>query len=234
MLLEQQQHNTHLRFKMALKFSEAKGGAAKSSVDLFAYKDGEQSLRLFGDILPRYMYWCPSAKGKDLPVECLSFDREKERFTNVEVDHVLEFFPLDKNGKPHRPNWSYTMQCIDLADGKVKVLPLKRKLLAQIQDVAGQLGLDPTDPDTGFDIVFKRVKTGPNVFNVEYNIQVLKCKARSLTDAERSAIAEAKPISEIYPRPSPEEVRALLVKITTPDAGDDAGTDQEALNDLPQ
>lgn len=216
---------------MALKFTDSKGGAAKSSVDLFQYKDGEQSFRLFGDILPRYMYWVPTPKGKDLPVECLSFDRQKERFTNVEVDHVLEFFPKGKDGKPNRPDWSYTMQCIDLSDGKAKVLPLKRKLLAQIQDVAGQLGLDPTDTTTGFDIVFKRVKTGPNVFNVEYTVQVLKCKERALTSAELAVVAATKPIEEVYPRPSADEVRGLLVKITTPTEEDNT-TDSESVSDL--
>jgi hypothetical protein len=214
-----------------MKFSESKGGAAKSSVDLFQYKDGEQSFRLFGDILPRYMYWVPTAKGKDLPVECLSFDRDKERFTNVETDHVLEFFPTDKENRPNRPQWSYTIQAIDLADGKAKVVPLKKKLLLQIQDVASQLGLDPTDTETGFDVVFKRVKTGPNVFNVEYTVQVLKCKQRALTPAELEVVNSAKAISEIYPRPSPEEVRALLVKITTPEATE-ADTDKEAVSDL--
>lgn len=218
---------------MSLKFSEAKGGAAKGSVDLFQYKDGEQSFRLFGNILPRYMYWVPTVKGKDLPVECLSFDRDKERFTNVEVDHVLEFFPQNPKDptKPNRPDWSYTIQGIDLADGKAKVIPLKRKLLAQIQDVAGQLGLDPTDPESGFDIVFKRVKTGPNVFNVEYTVQVLKCKPRALNAAELAVVEEAKAISEIYPRPTADEVRALLVKITTPEAPE-GSTDKEAVSDL--
>ncbi len=215
-----------------MKFSESKGGAAKSSVDLFQYKDGEQSFRMFGDILPRYMYWCPTVKGKDLPVECLSFDRDKERFTNVEPDHVLKFFPTGKDGKANRPDWSYTIQGIDLADGKVKVIPLKRKLLAQIQDVAGQLSLDPTDPETGFDIVFKRAKTGPHVYNVEYTVQVLKCKQRALTSAELEAVKVAKPIAEIYPRPTPEEVMAQLVKITTPEDDENSGTDKEAASDL--
>lgn len=216
---------------MVLKFSDVKGGAVSNKVDLYEYKDGEQSFRLIGGILPRYMYWCASARGKDIPVECLSFDREKERFTNVEHDHVLEFFPLGKDGKPNRPQWSYTCQAIDLADGKVKVVPLKRKLLTSIIETASQLGSDPTDPDSGFDVVFKRVKTGPNVFNVEYTILQLKCKPRSLTEAEREAVAAAKDIAEIYPRPTAEEVKDLLVKITTPEAAESA-VDQESVKDL--
>lgn len=216
---------------MVLKFSDVKGGAVSNKVDLYEYKDGEQSFRLIGGILPRYMYWCPSVKGKDIPVECLSFDREKERFTNVEPDHVLEYFPVGKDGKPNRPQWSYTCQAIDLADGKVKVVPLKRKLLTSIIETAGQLGADPTDPDTGFDVVFKKVKTGPHVYNVEYTILQLKCKPRPLTESERTAVAAAKDIADVYPRPTPDEVKALLVKITTPEA-EDAGTDAESVSDL--
>lgn len=217
----------------ALKFTDVKGGATSSKVDLYEYRDGEQSFRLIGGILPRYQYWCPSVKGKDIPVECLSYDRDKERFTNVEPDHVLEYFPLDKAGKPNRPQWAYTCQAIDLADGKVKVIPLKRKLLAAIIEVAAQLGADPTDTQTGFDIVFKRVKTGPQVYNVEYNLLQLKCKQRALTPTELEAVAAAKEIASIYPRPTSDEVKALLVKITTPEGSEPSkSVDSEAVNDL--
>ena len=67
--------------------------------------------------------------------------------------------------------WSYAIQCIH--DGKVKVLNLKKKLLEQILVAAEDLG-DPADPETGWDVHFKRSKTGPQVFNVEYKLQHLK------------------------------------------------------------
>lgn len=221
---------------MALKFGQAKGTAAKTKVETYEYKDGENVVRLVGDILPRYVYWVPGTNGKDLPIECLGFDREKERFTNIEKDWVPEYFPTNKDGKPNRCQWSYVMNCIDPKDGKVKPIMLKKTLLADVMNAAEQLGLDPTDPDTGFDIIFKREKTGPLAFNVDYKLQQLKLKSRPLNDAERAALAEAKSIDEVYPRPTPEEIKALLDKLTS--GGDDdadnpaTGIDKESVADL--
>ena len=48
---------------------------------------------LFGGVLPRYIYWLKGSNNKDIPVECLAFDREQERFNNAETDHVQRFFP---------------------------------------------------------------------------------------------------------------------------------------------
>ena len=220
---------------MALNFMETNGSAAKSKVDLYEYKDGENSVRLVGGVLPRYVYWLPGTNGKDVPAECLSFDRSKERFTNVEKDHVLDYFPKDKQGKDNRPQWAYTVMCIDPKDGKVKPLPLKKKLFQNIIELAKDLGADPTDPDTGFDIVFRRAKTGPLPFNVEYTLAQMKCKQRPLTEEERAAVAEAKTIDEIYPRPTPEEIKGLMEKLTS-GGGDsdnsDSGVDKEAAADL--
>jgi hypothetical protein len=93
---------------------------------------------------------------------------------------------------------------------------------------------DPTDPDTGWDVVFKRVKTGPLAFNVEYQLQVLRCKTRPLTDDERAAADADKTIDEKYPRATPEEVKALLEKITSAEDGDDSmdAAEKEAVSDL--
>lgn len=217
---------------MALNFKDTKGKAGKSAADAYAYKDGEQTVRLFGGILPRYVYWLKGTNNKDIPVECLSFDRGQEKFTNVEVDHVPEFFP-DK-----KCSWAYSVNCIDPTDGKDKVLNLKKKLFQEIINAANDLGLDPTDFDEGFDIVFRRQKTGPLAFNVEYTLSQLKLKKRALTADERKVAEAAKPIDEKIPRPTPDEIKALLVKISsgasTDDAGSEggAGTDSEAVNEL--
>ena len=124
---------------MGIKFGDAEG-KAKKGADQLAYKDGENVVRLFGEVLPRYVYWVKGKNNKDIPVECLAFDREKEKFTNIEKDWVREYFPELKCG------WAYAMQGI--ADGKVQVVNLKKKLFEQIKNAAEDLG-DPTDPDTG-------------------------------------------------------------------------------------
>lgn len=212
---------------MAISFKNTKGKAVKNTVESFEYKDGDNTVRIFGGVLPRYVYWLKGTNNKDIPVECLAFDREEERFNNKETDHVQSFFPEAKC------SWSYSVNCIDPKDGKAKVLNLKKKLFEQIVTAAEDLG-DPTDPDTGWDIVFKRVKTGPLPFNVEYQLKALACKPRSLSDAEREIIAKEKAIDEKYQRPTVADVLKTLERITK--GGDeettDTTTDKEAVNEL--
>ena len=212
---------------MAIAFGNTKGKAQRSSVDSYAYKDGENSIRLVGGVLPRYVYWVKGTNDKDIPIECLSFDREKEKFTNVETDHVPEYHP-DK-----KCSWSYSINCIDSTDGKVKVLNLKKKLFQQILSAAEDLG-DPTDVKEGWDVVFKKEKTGPLPFNVEYTLSVLRCKKRALSAAELEAIDAATDIDELYPRPTAAEIKTLLERIAAgPEVEEEtASTDKEAVADL--
>ena len=107
------------------------------------------------------------------------------------------------------------MQCIDPADNKVKVVNLKKKLWEQIITAAEDLG-DPTDVTTGWDVCFKRVKTGPLPYNVEYQLQVLKCKPRPLEDAEIAAIEGLKSMDEVMTRPTPDAQKELLDRLRGP------------------
>lgn len=211
---------------MAIAFNKTKGKAQSNKVESYEYKDGDNTVRLFGGVLPRYIYWLKGSNNKDIPVECLAFDREEERFNNVETDHVQRFFPEVKC------SWSYTVNCIDPKDGKAKVLNLKKKLFEQILTAAESLG-DPTDTDTGWDVVFKRSKTGPLPFNVEYTLKALACKVRPLTEAERTVIAAEKTIDEKYPRPTTEDVLKTMERITKgSEDEEDPTTDGEAVNEL--
>jgi hypothetical protein len=214
---------------MALSFKNTKGKAQSNKVESFEYKDGENTVRLIGGVLPRYIYWLKGTNNKDIPVECLAFSREKEKFDNVEKDIVPEYFPEAKC------SWSYSVNCIDPKQGKVVALNLKKKLFEQIVTAAEDLG-DPTDPDTGWDVVFKRVKTGPLAFNVEYTLQVLRCKPRALTEEERAMADAAKSIDEKFPRPTEADVKALLEKITSnqdpEDGGEGNDAEREAVKEL--
>lgn len=187
---------------MGLKFNQTQGKAQKGAAS-YKFKDGENAIRIFGDVVPRYVYWLKTKDGKDIPLECLGFDREKEKFTNVEKDWVREYFPDLKCG------WAYVIQGYDISEKKVVVINLKKKLFEQVITAAEDLG-DPTDPDTGWDVVFKKVKTGPLPFNVEYNLQVLRCKKRSLSEEERELIAAAPAIDELVPRLTPDEQKKVL------------------------
>ena len=191
---------------MAIQFGQLEGKAKKSSINQFTYRDGDNVVRMVGDILPRYVYWIKGENGKNIPFECLSFDRNTETFNNQEKDWVRTYYPDMKCG------WSYATQCIDPKDGQVKVLNLKKKLLEQILLAAEDLG-DPFNEETGWDVHFKRVKTGPMAFNVEYQLQVLRCKTRALTDEEKESIVDLKSMDEVLPRPSADAQKELLDRI---------------------
>ena len=189
---------------MAISFNQQKGSAQKTSIKSYQYTDGDNKMRLCGDILARYVYWVKGQNEKNIPLECLSFDRNTESFTNVEKDWVRTYYPDLKCG------WSYATQCID--NGEVKVVNLKKKLWEQIITAAEDLG-DPTHPVTGWDICFKKVKTGPLPYNVEYQLQALKCKPRELTEDEKALYADLKSMDDVMPRPTPDAQKELLDRI---------------------
>ena len=204
---------------MALSFNQSKGKAQKSSINTYTYVDGDNSFRLVGDILARYVYWIEGKNGKNIPFECMSFDRNAERFTNKETDWVRKYYPDLKCG------WSYAMQCIH--NGEVKVVNLKKKLFEQVMTAAEDLG-DPTDVNTGWELKFKRVKTGPLAYNVEYQLQVLKCKPRALDADELELVANLKSMDEVMPRPTPDAQKTLLDDIREDSSSAD-NVDEEAL-----
>jgi hypothetical protein len=202
---------------MAISFNKSKGAAQKSSITSYGYRDGDNTVRLVGDVLARYVYWIEGKNGKNIPFECLSFDRNEERFNNKEKDWVREYYPDLKCG------WSYAMQCID--GGELKVINLKKKLFEAIITAAEDLG-DPTDAQTGWDVKFKRVKTGPLPYNVEYQLQVLKCKPRPLDESELALLEGLKSMDDVMPRPTPDAQKALLDEIRE-EGGEEV--DEEAL-----
>jgi len=196
---------------MAISFNTTKGSAQKSKIETYNFSAREDhKVRLIGDLLPRYVYWVKGENNKNIPMECLSFDRTTETFNNKEHDHVRDFFPALKCG------WAYAVQGIDYSDNKVKVVNMKRKLFDQILVAMEDLG-DPTSYDTGWDVYFKRLKTGPQIFNVEYQLQALKCKPRALEDWEQELVAELKSMDDVLPRPTVDAQLELLKRITTQD-----------------
>ena len=116
------------------------------------------------------------------------------------------------------------MQCLD--QGEVKIINLKKKLFEAILTAAEDLG-DPTDPETGWDVKFKRVKTGPLPYNVEYQLQVLKCKQRALGEDEMEAISELKSMDDVMPRPTPDAQKKLLDEIREESANIDEELGEE-------
>lgn len=213
---------------MAIKFGEV-AGKAKKGANQYVFKDGENVIRLFGDVLPRYVYWVKGKNGKDIPVECLSFDRNKEKFTNMEKDWVREYFPDLKC------SWAYVVQGYDVNEKKPVVVNLKKKLFEQVLNAAADGLGDPTDPETGWDVVFKKQKTGALAFNVEYTLSVLKCKNRKLSAEEVELIENAPNIDELVPRLTPEEQKKFLDESVMGEesSGEDVPSELESADDIP-
>jgi len=217
---------------MALSFSSVKVEADREKVPSYKIKEGENRLRLRG-ILPRYVYWIPGNGGVKTPVECLSFSREEQRFTNKEKDWVKEYYPDLK------PDWAYASLAIDTSKGgdpsKILIFNHKKKLLSAITSLVEDLG-DPSDEENGWDIVFTRAKNGPKVFNVEYTLQQMKCNKTKgpLSDEAKAAFAAHPPIEEVLKRASAEDIKKYLDKLRAGAGEDNKGesVDEEIPDDF--
>ena len=207
---------------MGVAFNSAHGSAKKSGLDYIKLEFGENTFRMVGQLLPRYAYW-KKMGDNNIPIECLSFDREKERFTNIEKDWFRHYFPDQKCV------WSYVIQVIDSKDGQLKLMGLKKKLFDQIQDLAEDLG-DPTDPVTGWDVIVDKKKTGPHIFNVEYKLKERAIKPRELTTEEKVEFEKVKPIDELIPRQDAEEQKAFIEQNWI--NKEEGNTDSEAVDEF--
>lgn len=189
---------------MAIKFTELAGKASKAGPERFKPVNGENRFRIVGNVIPGYKYWLTTKDNAPLPIDCLGFNRETEVFDNKVRDVVREFFP-DK-----KCSWAYQSYVIDRTDGKVKLFDHKKKLFESILDAAKKQMGDPTDPETGWDIVFTRTKTGPLAYNVEYRLETFDLKNSPLSDEDKEAIEAAGDIEAIATLPTPEEQEALI------------------------
>ena len=219
---------------MALDFNDSNGSAKKSDVVYMKLVDGDNTFRILPkSLLPSYTYWVKGANGKEFPFEALQFDRETERFDNSRNCPIRDLGLKQPDGKDLRCSWSYRCLVLNKATGKVEVLSLKKGFLEEIKSVAGQLGVDPTNVETGFWVTVTRKKTGPLPFNVEYTVKQLMCKSTPLTAEEKELVANAKSIDEMFPIEDYDTQMARLKKHLTASGNDDTANDnQEAIDEL--
>lgn len=201
---------------MSLGFGNVKGSGGREKAPQYEYKNGENGVRLFGPILARYVYWLKSQDGKkSFPVECLDFNRETETFDKAETNYVNDFFPDAK------ASWAYSMMCIPEGGDEAQVFNFKKKLFGQIMANVAELG-DPADLENGWTLWFTKEKTGPLPINVEYTLKTLKSdKSRGpVTEKQREIIENAKSITEIIPRATPEDQKKFLERLKNGDSED--------------
>jgi len=219
-------------------FMTTKGSAGSGRLQVKEFKNGANNFRIVGNVLRRYGYWLKTPGGNSVFMECLGFDRELEKFTNKEVDHVPTFFPnaLDFFGnveldqktnspKPHRPKWAYVVTVIDRDDGgTIKEMHMKKTAFESLIALAGKKNPatkqpfgDPTDPVTGWDCNIIKTKTGSSALNVKYEVDQFSAMSGqcALTEDEIEAIEKLTPIEERYPRQTAEEQLALLKEIVS-------------------
>ena len=216
-------------------FNTTKGSAQAAYLPKYELGIGDNTFRIVGDILRRYIYWVKSPAGKAVPFECLSFNRDLEKFDNKVQDHVPTFYPnkTDFHGKvvidpktgktsPHRPSWAYVATVIDRKDGKLKELHMKKTMFDDLIKVASKKSPvtkqpfgDPTDFITGWDVCVVKEKTGSAVMNVKYSVDAFSPinGAKPLTEEEIALFEDSMSIHERHERSTPEEQLALLLKI---------------------
>lgn len=210
---------------MGLSFEDSHGSAKKNDIEYIKLELGKNRFRLVGEIRPRYAYW-KELKNNSIPVECLSFDPQQEKFTNIETDWFRHYFPEAKCV------WSYVAQVIDPKDQTLKLCGLKKKLWDQILDAAKSLG-DPTDVENGWDIIVDKKKTGAAKFNIEYSLQAIECSREKapIPANLRHLLEKVKPIDELVPRPSAEDQK-LFIEKNWINVQEESNVDNDAIDEL--
>lgn len=209
------------------KFTDLQGKASKAGPERFKPVNGRNQIRIIGNVVPSYKYWLKTKDGTSVPMECLGFNRDTEQFDNRTRDVVREFFP-DK-----KCSWAYQSLVIDREDGKVKLFDHKKKLFESVLDAAKKKMGDPTDPETGWDVVFTREKTGPQAYNVEYRLETFELENKPLTEADKKAIDESVEtygtIEEIAKVPTPEDQESFIRSNILPNEND---VEKEVVDEL--
>lgn len=170
--------------------------------------NNDVKVRFLGEILPRHVYWVINKEGKRLPIECLSFDRNTETFTN-DKDPMKEIPPEIYSEKPQ---FGYVCNVLDRSDGKVKLFDLRATIFKQIVDYArnAEYG-NPADLEKGYDITIKKEKTGPLPQNVKYTCLPART-SKPLSADERKL--ELYDIGKMHKRPTYEEQKKWLIENT--------------------
>lgn len=165
-------------------------------------------LRILGNVLPRYIRWVVTNEGKKYPLECLSFDREREEFSGAKDP----FKEIPESVYAEKPQFAYVVNCIDRADGKLKLMDLKTTVFKQLVDYARDPDYgSPADPDNGYDITIRKEKTGPLPQNVKYTVMPSR-SSTPLTEKEREL--ELYNLDTIFKRQTYEEQKEWLLKNT--------------------
>ncbi len=180
-------------------------------------KGKSKTLRLVGDVLPRYVYWVTTTEGKRMPKECLGFNRETEKFDTTAKN---PFDEISENIYGEKAQFAYVCNAIDRDDSVIKLFDLKRTIYSQVVEFAQHVDYgDPADVEKGYDITVKKEKTGPLPQNVKYGCLPRPVK-EPLTSEERKNVEDNMyKLDEMFKRETYDEQKAWLINNTQYFAG---------------
>lgn len=108
----------------------------------------------------------------------------------------------DDEGKPlYRQQVKYAINCIDRADGQLKVLEMPRSVALDIRDWGEENNSNPGGPK-GCDWKIKSVKTGPDPRDVEYKL--FNRDRTPFTDDELKVIENVYDLKKLF-APTPQD-----------------------------
>lgn len=205
------------------------GGGERREILRVKLGEGDNKLRLVGDVMPRYVYWVTTKEGRKMPVECLRFDRETQEFNDSIKDPVKEI--PEEVFSDNKPQFAFVCNAIDLKDKVIKLFDLRATIFKEITTIAGDPDYgNPADAKNGYDINVFKEKTGPLPQNVKYRVIPAR-NNRELSEEELEL--ELYELDKIFKRPTYEEQKKWLIENTTYFAGE-AGDEfvPEDENDL--
>lgn len=229
-------------------FLASKGEAQLNNLNYAKFGMGTTQIRLVGDLLPGYAYWLKNSLNKDRKFDNLAFNPATERWDSGQPDVVKEFGFTERNEKgetvPMKSKRNYQIQILNRSSGKLEVMSLSKSMFDSIVAYCRDTGVTDVGSlelfidKTGDQARWSSIRYNLNqVKTMQFNSQPAKVEEARAKDGE--LLKDLKDIKELFPRPTPEELRAQIQAFleakpeadkNTPAPSDDSAT--EALNEL--
>lgn len=229
-------------------FLASKGEAQLNNLNYAKFGMGTTQIRLVGDLLPGYAYWLKNSLNKDRKFDNLAFNPATERWDSGQPDVVKEFGFTERNDKgeivPMKSKRNYQIQILNRASGKLEVMSLSKSMFDSIVAYCRDTGVTDVGSlelfidKTGDQARWSSIRYNLNqVKTMQFNSQPAKVEEARAKDGE--LLKDLKDIKELFPRPTPEELRAQIQAFleakpeadkNTPAPSDDSAA--EALNEL--
>lgn len=197
-------------------FLEVNGEASLSNISYSKFAMGVTQFRIVGDLLPGYSYWLKNSQGKDRKFDNLAFNPKTEKWDSGITDVIRELGFTEKNEKgetvPMKSKRNYQVQIINRSTNKVEVMSLSKTMFDAI--VAYCRDTNTTDVGS-LELFIEKTGDATRWNSIRYNLNQIKtmqlnsdpAKVAAAREKDSELLKELKPITELFPRPSAEELR---------------------------